>query len=290
MTRCLRSVSMFALLVLSVILVGGIVETAPAVVQTAGPVQGEAWVITAPSPSAPDDAKGVAMDIGTVNTTVTLDMIIATFRGMTGGDRVMRIWDQGAQAAATRGGKAVCPVMYLTPLKPVKQAVAPCGMYGTMSLYNADMSTTAYNPQPNFNLPPMCQLDRAYFLEAGQVVNSWLIPGYGMTPPDPQPRERGAARIAVNVSLPPGGSFVIGAWFSGFPLPGGTWTCTTWRPTLAINPWTFVDGPPYTLCQPSFIPFFFETPPGPAYTFHSFYFDKMNGSAAFYGVFIWQLY
>jgi hypothetical protein len=282
---------MFALLVLSVILVGGVVETAPAVVQTTGPVQGEAWAITAPSPSAPDDAKGAAVDIGRVDTTVTLDMIIATFRGMTGGDKVVtRIQD--AQAAATRGGKAVCPVMYLTPLQPVKQAVAPCGMYGTMSLYNADMSTTAYNPQPNFNLPPMCQLDRAYFLEAGPVVNSWLIPGYGMTPPDPQPKERGVARIAVNVSLPAGGSFIVGAWFSGFPSFGGTWTSTTWRPTLAINPWTFVDGPPYTLSLPAFVPFFFTTPGNPPdpYTHHSFYFDKMNGSAAFYGVFIWQLY
>jgi hypothetical protein len=168
---------MFALLVLSVILVGGVVETAPAVVQQ---VQGQAWVIDSATPSpAPSDTTP-AFTVGVVDTTVTLDKLIAVFQGMAGGDRAVTIIREG-QAAAARGGKATYPNMVLTPKYPVKY-VAP--IQGSIWLYNLDLLTTP------LNLQTMWAFDVAFFLEAGPF---WNIPGFGMTPPDPQPRERGAS-------------------------------------------------------------------------------------------------
>jgi len=271
MTRRLRSVSMFALLALSVILAGGIVE--------GGPVQGQAWVIysATPSPAVAKDTAQPALAIGRVDTAVTLDMVIATFEGMAGGDKAVTTIREG-QAAAARGGKGYDDLV-LTPLKSLQFTAS--GIWGTLALYNADL------PYQTLNLEAMWKLDAAFFLESGWSGPVWPdMPGDGMTPPDPQPQHPGVARISVVVNLPPHCWFVLCPQMANldyfWTYAPSTWQLLTASPSFGTpvgTPMTSPGGP-----DPWILPLLIQTAGahGDPFSSYSFYFDKVAGSAVFW--------
>lgn len=278
MKRFVRS-ALFALLALSVILVGGIVEATNAA-PAPSTVKGSAWVIESatPSPTIPSDPTAGFAPLGPVDATLTLDKLIAVFQGMSGGDRAVTLLRSSQAAAAISKSPPPYPDIVLTPKAPVK----PGANYtqGTMWIYDPDMLSTSWN------LSVMWAYDVAFFFEAGPY---WNIPGYGMTPPDAQPQKPGVARIAVYAMLPPAKWCVIAAAFQNFSATA----CSTWY-ILSAPPPLGTLGPWYTFCgtSVSYVPvmFFTSGAPGGPNQPYTFYFDKAAGSTLFRNVTIKVLF